>query len=50
MIDLYTWSTANCRKISILLEEMNIPYKVFDVDITNDEQFTKKFSLISRFY
>ena len=47
MIDLYTWSTANGRKISILLEEMNIPYKVFDVDITNDEQFTKKFSLIS---
>ena len=42
MIDLYSWSTANGRKISILLEEMNIPYKVFDVDITNDEQFTKK--------
>ena len=47
MIDLYSWSTANGRKISILLEEMNIPYKVFDIDITKDEQFTKKFSLIS---
>ena len=47
MIDLYSWSTANGRKISILLEEMNIPYKVFDVDITNDEQFEKKFSIIS---
>ena len=47
MIDLYSWSTANGRKISILLEEINIPYKVFDVDITKDEQFTKKFSLIS---
>ena len=47
MIDLYSWSTANGRKISILLEEMNISYKVFDIDITKDEQFTKKFSLIS---
>ena len=46
MIDLYSWSTANGRKISILLEEMNISYKVFDIDITNDEQFTKKFSLL----
>ena len=41
MIDLYSWSTANGRKISILLEEINFPYRVFDVDITMDEQFTK---------
>ena len=47
MIDLYSWSTANGRKISILLEEMNVPYNIFDVDITNDEQFEKKFSIIS---
>ena len=43
MIDLYSWSTANGRKISILLEEMNVPYNIFDVDITNDEQFEKSF-------
>ena len=47
MIDLYTWSTPNGRKISILLEEMNVPYKVININITNNEQFSKEFSLIS---
>ena len=47
MIDLYTWSTPNGRKISILLEEMNVPYKVININIKNNEQFSKKFSLIS---
>ena len=27
MIDLYTWTTPNGRKISIMLEELNIDYK-----------------------
>ena len=47
MIDLYTWSTPNGRKISIHLEEMNVPYKVININIKNNEQFSKKFSLIS---
>ena len=47
MIDLYTWSTPNGRKISILLEEMNVPYKVININIKNNEQFSKEFSLIS---
>ena len=42
MINLYTWPTPNSRKVSILLEEIGIPYKVFPIDITNDEQFSKK--------
>ena len=33
MIDLYTWSTPNGRKISILLEELNVKYKVFPINI-----------------
>ena len=32
MIDLYTWPTPNGRKISILLEELKIPYKVHLID------------------
>ena len=47
MINLYTWPTPNSRKVSILLEEICIPYKVFPIDITNDEQFSKEFSKIS---
>ena len=47
MIDLYTWPTPNGRKISILLEELKIPYKVHLIDINNNEQFNNNFSKIS---
>ena len=47
MINLYTWPTPNGRKISILLEELEIPYKVIPINIEKDEQFSKEFSLIS---
>jgi len=47
MINLYTWPTPNGRKISILLEELQIPYKVISINIEKDEQFSKEFSLIS---
>tara|TARA_B100000686_G_scaffold348121_1_gene438431 strand:+ start:1063 stop:1686 length:624 start_codon:yes stop_codon:yes gene_type:complete len=47
MINLYTWPTPNGRKVSILLEEINSPYKVFPIDITKEEQFSKEFSAIS---
>ena len=47
MIDLYTWSTPNGRKISIALEEMGLPYKVFPININKDEQFQPHFLAIS---
>jgi len=47
MINLYTWPTPNGRKVSILLEEIGIPYKVFAIDITKEEQFSKEFTKIS---
>ena len=47
MIDLYTWPTPNGRKISILLEELNAPYNVISINISKEEQFSKKFSEIS---
>ena len=28
MIDLYTWTTPNGRKVSIMLEELGLPYRV----------------------
>jgi GST-like protein len=47
MIDLYTWSTPNGRKVSIMLEEVGLPYTVHAVDISKDEQFKPAFLAIS---
>jgi GST-like protein len=47
MIDLYTWTTPNGRKVSIALEELGLPYAVHAVDIGKDEQFQPDFLRIS---
>jgi GST-like protein len=47
MIDLYTWSTPNGRKVSIMLEETGLPYSVFPIDISKGDQFTPDFVRIN---
>ena len=47
MIDLYTWTTPNGRKVSILLEEIGLPYKAIPIDITNGEQHAAEFVKVS---
>jgi len=47
MIDLYTWGTPNGRKVSIMLEEVGLPYAVHPVNITKDEQFDPAFLRVS---
>ncbi|HEX9181920.1 MAG TPA: glutathione S-transferase N-terminal domain-containing protein [Burkholderiales bacterium] len=47
MIDLYTWGTPNGRKISIMLEECGLPYRVHPVNINQGEQFTPEFLAIN---
>jgi GSH-dependent disulfide-bond oxidoreductase len=47
MIDLYTWSTPNGRKASIMLEECGLPYRVHPIDIGKDQQFAPEFLQIS---
>jgi GST-like protein len=47
MIDLYTWSTPNGRKASIMLEEVGLPYKAHAIDISKNEQFAPDFLKIS---
>jgi GST-like protein len=47
MIDLHTWTTPNGRKISIMLEEVGLPYKAIAVDIGKREQFMPEFTRIS---
>ena len=43
MIDLYTWSTPNGRKVSIMLEECGLAYRTHKVDIGKGEQFREEF-------
>ena len=43
MIDLYTWSTPNGRKVSILLEELGLDYTVHSVNIGAGDQNTPEF-------
>ena len=47
MIDLHTWSTPNGRKVSIMLEECGLPYRVHPVDISKGDQFKPEFLAIS---
>jgi GST-like protein len=47
MIDLHTWTTPNGRKVSVMLEECGLPYRVFKVDIGKNEQFKPEFLAIN---
>jgi GST-like protein len=48
MIDLYTWGTPNGKKVSIMLEECALPYRVHKINIgTNSEQFTPEYLKIN---
>ncbi|MDJ0629004.1 MAG: glutathione S-transferase N-terminal domain-containing protein [Rhodobacter sp.] len=47
MIDLYTWTTPNGRKVSILLEELGADYTAHAVDIGKGDQFAPDFLKIA---
>lgn len=47
MLDLYAWPTPNAHKVSILLEEIALPYNVIPVNIGAGEQFAPDFLKIS---
>jgi GST-like protein len=47
MIDLYTFTTPNGRKASIMLEEVELPYNVHNIDITKGDQFKPEFVAIN---
>ena len=47
MIELYTWSTPNGQKASIMLEEVGLPYRVHPIDIGKDHQFHPDFLAIA---
>ena len=43
MIDLYTWTTPNGRKVSVMLEECGLAYRAHAVNIGKNEQFKPEF-------
>jgi len=47
MIDLYTWTTPNGRKISIMLEELGLDYNVHPIHIGQGDQHKPDFLQVS---
>jgi GST-like protein len=47
MIEFFTWSTPNGQKVSIMLEEVGLPYRVHPVNIEKGEQFHPDFLAIA---
>ena len=47
MIDLYYWTTPNGHKVTIMLEELGLPYNLIPVDIGKGAQFEADFLKIS---
>jgi GST-like protein len=47
MIDLHYWPTPNGKKVTILLEELGLPYRIVPCNIGKGEQFEESFLAIS---
>lgn len=47
MIDLYYWPTPNGHKITMMLEETGLEYRIIPVNIGKDDQFKPDFLKIS---
>jgi glutathione S-transferase len=47
MLDLYFWPTGNGKKITIMLEECALPYRLIPVNIKKGDQFTPEYEAIS---
>ena len=47
MIELFYWPTPNGRKVSIMLEETKIKYKVTSINLSKEEQFKPEFLKIN---
>jgi len=47
LIDLYFWPTGNGKKITIMLEETGLQYRIFPVNINKGDQFKDDFLALS---
>ena len=47
MLDLHFWPTPNGKKVTILLEELGLPYRIVPCNIGAGDQFTPEFLTIN---
>ncbi len=47
MIDLHYWTTPNGHKVTMLLEEAGLPYRIIPINIGKGAQFTPEFLSIA---
>jgi len=47
MYDLHFWPTPNGKKVTILLEELGVPYRIVPCNIGTGDQFTPEFLAIN---
>ncbi|MGH7929651.1 MAG: glutathione S-transferase family protein [Candidatus Binatia bacterium] len=47
MIQLYTWATPNGKKVSIMLEEIKLPYEVHPIDFSQGDQMKPEYLAIN---
>ncbi len=47
MIDLYSFPTPNGQKVSIALEELELPYEIIPINIARGDQFLPEFLAVS---
>jgi GST-like protein len=47
MIDLFYWTTPNGHKVTMMLEETELPYRIIPVNIGKGEQFSEEFLRIA---
>ena len=47
MIQLYTWATPNGKKVSVMLEELELPYEVHPINIAKGDQLTPEYLAIN---
>jgi len=47
MIQLYTWDTPNGKKVSIMLEEIEVPYEVHAVNLKQNDQMKPEYLAIN---
>jgi GST-like protein len=47
MIDLYSWKTSNGRKMTIMLEELGVEYKLHLISLPKRDQFSPEFTAIN---
>jgi len=47
MIQLYTWGTPNGKKVSIMLEEVGLPYEVHPINLQKGEQKTPEYLAVN---